>query len=185
MRCFVALDLEDDFIKEISNIQNRIKKRNLFLGKFTESENLHLTLKFLGEIDDIKIEEVKKRLEEIKLWGFEASLGEIGVFSKSFPKIIWIKLNGAGIWDLQKQIDSKLKDLFEVEERFMSHITIARIKKVGDKKELLNYLKSIKPKKISFKVKEFSLKKSDLFPEGPRYGDLENYEFSSPPIFTN
>jgi len=180
MRCFIALDLEKEFIKEVVSIQNKIRKQNLFLGKFTESENLHLTLKFLGDIDDEKIEEVKEKLRKISFSGFNVELGEVGVFSKSFPKIVWLKLNGIGIWNLQKQIDNELKGLFDVEERFMSHITIARIKKVHDKKELLNYLKSIKPKNLSFNVEEFSLKMSELFPEGPRYEDLENYKFSTP-----
>jgi 2'-5' RNA ligase len=180
MRCFIALDLEKEFVKEIVSIQNKIRKQNLFLGKFTESENLHLTLKFLGDIDDGKIEEVKEKLKKIKFLGFNVEFGEVGVFSKSFPKIVWVKLNGVGIWNLQKQIDDKLNGLFDVEEIFMGHITIARIKKNHDKRELLNYLKSIKPKNLSFNVKEFSLKKSELFPEGPRYEDLICYEKQKP-----
>ena len=175
MRCFIALDLERDFIKEIADIQNKIKKQNLFFGKFTENENLHLTLKFLGEIDEEVVEKVKKKLLEIKFEEFEVNLGEVGVFSKSFPKIIWVKLQGGGIFELQKQIDDKLKELFPTEERFMGHVTIARIKNVYNKKEFFEYLKSVKCKKLKFYVKEFSLKKSELKPSGPEYLDIEDY----------
>jgi RNA 2',3'-cyclic 3'-phosphodiesterase len=176
MRTFISIDLPRECVNEIKGIQELLKKQVLFTGKYTEPENLHLTLKFLGDITDEQADEVKKRLSEIKISGFDCELGEIGVFSKSFIKIIWIKLNGKGIFNLQKQIDEKLKDIFKPEERFMSHVTIARVKIVSDKKALVDYLDSIKPKKIMFHVDEFYLKKSELKSEGPEYTDLEKYE---------
>ena len=176
MRCFIALDLPREAINEIKGIQEKIRKQNLFTGKFTEDENLHLTLKFLGEIDEETIEKIKKILQKIKLDSFEVSLGEIGAFSTRFIKIIWIKLEGKEVWDLQKEIDEKLKDLFAPEARFMSHVTIARVKSVPDKKALLEYIKNITPKKLRFKVNEFFLKKSTLQSEGPVYEDLERYK---------
>ena len=174
-RCFIALELSREAINEIKRIQKLLEKQRLFAGKFTEPENLHLTLKFLGEISNEKIEEVKNRLKEIKIDKFNAELGEVGVFSKSFVKIIWIKLNGK-VFGLQKEIDEKLKDLFEKEERFMSHVTIARVKNTADKKKLFEYLESINPSKISFKVEKFYLKKSELTSEGPVYEDIKEYE---------
>lgn len=195
MRTFIALDLPREAINEIKGIQKILKNKTLFTGKFTEPENLHLTLKFLGEVDENKIEEIKKRLKEIRLDGFYIEVGEVGVFTKHFPekqgfsgpqnlkikkrflgiKIVWIKLNGRGIFQLQKEIDEKLADLFEEEERFMSHLTIARVKYVSDKKSFLEYLKSIKPKKIKFYCNKFYLKKSELKPEGPEYSDIKEY----------
>ena len=89
---------------------------------------------------------------------------------------MWIKLNGKGIWDLQKVIDDKFKDIFEPESRFMSHITLARMKKIHDKPLFLDYIKNIKTKNIKFRIGDFSFKKSELRPEGPVYTDLERYE---------
>lgn len=173
-RCFIALDLPREIINEIKGIQELIKKKTLITGRYTDTENLHLTLKFLGEIEDEKIKEIRKRLKEIKFNSFNAELGEVGVFSKKFIKIIWIKLKGAE--KLQKEIDNKLKGLFESENRFMSHITITRVKYVENRKELIEYLKSIKPKKNKFKVKVFFLKKSELLSEGSVYSDIEKYD---------
>lgn len=177
-RCFIALDLPRDVINHIKEIQRLIKKKNLFIGKFTEPENLHITLKFLGEIDKDKIKKVKEKLKKIKFKDFEAQLREVSAFSSkynSYVKVIWIKLIGKEVFSLQKQIDNELKDLFKPEFRFMSHITVARVRKTFDKKILIEYLKKIKPKKIKFKVNKIFLKKSILSPEGPTYKDIEKY----------
>jgi len=176
-RCFIALDLPRQVINEIKKIQNLIWKKTLFTGKIIEPENLHLTLKFLGEIDNKKIEEVKKKLREIEFKEFDVGVGRVGVFSKNFIRIIWVELKGAG--KLQKEIDDKLKDLFAEEQRFMSHITIARVKNVRDKKELLDYLDRMKIKKMKFKIKSFFLRKSELFSEGPVYKNIGKYNLES------
>lgn len=178
-RCFIAIEIPREAIDYIEELNSIIKKKNLFSGKFTEPENLHLTLKFLGEIPENKIEEVRKKLKEIKFSSFEASLGEIGVFINRYNSLLWIKLNGKEIWELQKIIDEKLEKLkFPKEDRFMSHITIARMKKIHSKKEFLEYIKNIKVRKINFKVNEFALKKSELKSEGPIYSNIEKFSLN-------
>ena len=173
MRCFISIDLPEDVKKELVKLQKKIDETGLIRGKLTEEENIHLTLKFLGEIDYDKIEEVKRRLKEIQLEKREAKLGELGVFSESYVRIIWVRLEGVD--DLQKAVDSALEGVFKKEERFMSHITIARVKSVKDKKELLHILEkqSVEGK---FIVDSFSLRSSELSPEGPKYTDLERYD---------
>lgn len=169
IRCFVAIDLPREMIKEVERVQNEIKKKKIFTGKLTEGENLHLTLKFLGEIDLNKVEKIKEKLKEIKIKKFQAKTGSLGYFSPSFIKIIWIKCLGKGIFDLQKQIDEKLLDLYKKEERFMSHLTIARVKDVSDKKIFVEELKKVSVKELIFDVNSFFLIKSELKPEGPDY----------------
>ncbi len=174
IRCFIALDLPREVMNHIHDIQNQIKKQNLFTGKFTDIETLHLTLKFLGEIEEEKVEEVKKRVREIKFLPFEARLGNVGTFGeRGYIRVVWAELIGA--YNLQKQIDEALKDIFQPEFRFMGHITLARLKSVGDKKALIEYLKHIKTKDLRFKVDKFFLKKSTLQSEGPVYEDLGEY----------
>ena len=170
-RCFIALDLPRKVINEIKRIQKMIGKKFIFNGKFTEPENLHLTLKFLGEIDEGKIEEVKERLRGVNFSKFTARLGKVGVFSKKVPRIIWVEL--LGVYGLQKEVDRVLEGLFDVEHRFMSHITIARIKYIK-KNELVEYLECMKVDG-RFEVNEFFLKESELMADGPRYIDIESY----------
>jgi RNA 2',3'-cyclic 3'-phosphodiesterase len=175
MRCFISLELSKEGIEEVKRIQELLRKRNLFTGKFTELENLHLTIKFLGEIDDRRLGEVKKRLVGLRFHRFSVSLGEIGVFNKKFPRIVWVKLLGKEIFELQKFIDEKLDGLFRLEERFMGHVTIARVKNVGDRKAFLEYLDGSNVRKIKFDVDAVYLKESELKFEGPEYGVIRKY----------
>lgn len=171
LRAFISIDIPENIQKEIKKIQEKLPK---FEGKFTELENLHLTLKFLGEIDEEKIIEVKRRLKEIKYKKFEAKISEIGVFSPSYIKIVWVKLDNC--YDIQRIIDEKLDGIFKKEERFMGHITIARIKYIKNKKYFLGELKKTEiPEGLKFKVKSFELKKSELLPEGPIHEVIEEY----------
>lgn len=176
IRVFIAIEFPDEVIKEVARIQGCLKNWK-FTGKMTELENLHLTLKFLGEIDENKLEGVKVKLREINFEGFEAKLGKIGAFHyKGNPKIVWIKILGPSIYKLQKKIDAALEDIgFKNEERFMGHLTIARIKYVKDKKGFDNYLTGLKGKEIHFNVGQFLLKKSELKSLGPIYENLEIY----------
>ncbi len=176
VRVFVAIDFPDEVIKEVARVQELIGKRN-FTGKFTELENLHLTLKFLGEIEEEKVEMVKNSLREIKFGKFEVKLGNIGVFHfRKEPKIVWIKIFGKKIYDLQKEIDSALeKEGFFREERFMGHLTIARVKYVKDKNGFEEHIKKINVKGIGFMINNFKLMKSELKGQGPVYIVLEEY----------
>lgn len=176
IRCFICVEMPDEVVKEIARVQEEVGKKR-FDGKMTELENLHLTLKFLGEIDEKKVEEVKKRLGGIKFGEIECTLGEIGTFSYGGnPRIVWVKINGKGIFDLQKKIDESLRGMFEPEERFMSHLTIARVGFVKDKIGFVDYVKGIGVKKIKFNIGKFFLKKSELKSPGPVYTNLGEFE---------
>jgi 2'-5' RNA ligase len=184
IRTFLCIDFSDEVIKEIARV-HEVMQNKLFTGKFTELENLHLTLKFLGEIEESKVEEIRKILREIKFLEFEAKLGEIGIFhigKTRVPKIVWIKINGKKIWDLQSEIDKKLEGLFKKEERFMSHTTIARVRYVKDKAGFEEYIKNVKVKEIKFNVNCFKLKSSELKSSGPTYRDIEIFNLMNKEI---
>jgi RNA 2',3'-cyclic 3'-phosphodiesterase len=178
-RCFISLDLPEEVRKEIEHMQKLIQKKTGFLGKLVEFENLHLTLKFLGEIEENKLKEVESRLKNLRFNCFEAEVESIGTFAndKEGHNIhLWIRINNCD--KLQKEIDNSLKDLFKPEDIFMAHITLARIKKLLNKQMFLDYLDDFKFKKLKFAVKEFYLKKSILTPLGPIYENLEKYSLN-------
>ena len=174
MRVFISLNIPKEIKNEIKKIQNKLPEFN---GKITEENNLHLTLKFLGEIEDKKVEIVKEKLKSIKISKFETEAVSLGIFSEDFIRIVWIHLTKCE--ELQKEIDKSISELgFAREDRFMGHLTIARVKSVENKTKFLDDIKKIKIPKIKFRVDKFQLKSSILTPKGPVYNILGEYKLN-------
>ena len=169
VRAFICVKINEEATREVQKINKEIQESRLINAKYTLPENLHLTLKFLGEIEESKIEEVKKRLDEIKNKKFNANFSDIGTFSETFLRIVWLKVAGKEIVELQKDVDAALEGLFDKENRFMSHLTIARVRGVKDRDKFLEFLKGIKVNSVSFPIESIYLKKSTLTPKGPVY----------------
>ena len=172
MRAFISLELPENIKKEIVKIQKYIEKLGILKGKYTEEENLHLTLKFLGEIDEKEAERAANLLKNVKFKKFKSKLGLLGVFSEQEIRIVWIELKGEGILELQKQIDDVLSPMFPREERFMTHITVIRPKYVENRRVFLDKLKEIKFEKSEFEADSFCFKKSELNKKGAVYSDF-------------
>jgi 2'-5' RNA ligase len=170
MRAFISVKLPTKILMEIKRIQEKLPE---FIGNKTELKNLHLTLKFLGEIPFEKIEEIKEKLKNINFDKFEVEICEAGFFDKSKSGIIWLRLSNCE--KLQKEIDESLSGIYEKEKRFMTHLTIARVKKTKDKKMFLDDLKKIKIPKLFFIVDKFYLMQSKLKKEGSEYSVLDEY----------
>jgi 2'-5' RNA ligase len=170
MRTFISIKLPTKILMQVKEIQEALPE---FVGKKTELINLHLTLKFLGEITSEKIVEVKKRLSGIKFNKFEAEIKEIGFFDNTHYGVVWLCITNCD--NLQKEVDRVLEGLYEKERRFMGHLTIARVKKIQNKKTFLESLKKIVIPKMFFIVENFYLMESKLKKEGPEYTDLEKY----------
>ncbi len=175
-RVFICLPVSDEVVKEIAGIQEKLGKKLQFIGKATELENLHLTLKFLGEISADTLEKVKERLNGINFTEIKLKLGHVGAFSyKNQPRIVWIKVLGDAA-RMQRLVDNALADLFPKEERFMSHMTIARIKYVKDIKYAKEYIKGLRLSPIAWTSDKILLNESMLKPDGPIYKTVEEYK---------
>ena len=176
MRAFIAIEMPKE-IKEI--LLDAQKQINTEEAKIRPAKAFHLTLKFLGEVEEKKTEEIKSALKEIKFKKFNTVLTEIGVFpNENYIRVVWVGLDDSEskITNLQKEIDSKMEILgFKKDIRFHPHVTLARVKFVGDKERFIKNLKEIKIKKESFQITEFKLVKSVLTPEGPVYEDLASF----------
>jgi RNA 2',3'-cyclic 3'-phosphodiesterase len=171
MRCFISIEIPKEIKNKIIKIQAQLPN---FVGKKTEEENLHLTLKFLGEVNEQLLIDVKKRLSKINFDKLNLEIDSIGVFNEDYIRIVWLHVREAE--ELQKEIDLSLKDLFRLEDRFMGHLTIARIKQVEDKRKFLDELEKIDFDKMKFSVDNFKLMKSNLTKNGPVYEVIEEYK---------
>jgi len=175
MRAFIAIDLPAELKDKIASFQAELKKADVFKGKFVEKENLHLALKFIGEISDKDMAKISKSLEGLskKHKGFVLSLKGIGAFpSKDYIRVIWIGVDkgGSEAKALHDDINKALKS--KESREFVGHLTLARVKAVLDKKKLTEFLDENK-EFGSFAVKSIKLMKSELTKQGPKYETIK------------
>ncbi|MEM2956172.1 MAG: RNA 2',3'-cyclic phosphodiesterase [Candidatus Pacearchaeota archaeon] len=171
MRCFIAIDLPKEVKKEISEIQTKLPEGKLL---FVKPEIAHLTIKFLGEVDDYKLNRIKEILKKLHFKKFKAKLSNIGVFTPHFIKVVWVKLEPEKEFEeIHNLIDNSLSlENFKKDKKWESHVTLARVKHIKNKNEFIKKLNEIKVKPIEFNVDNITLKKSILTPEGPIYEDI-------------
>lgn len=174
MRLFIALSIPERIREKLYEEAENLKREGLFEGKITEKENIHLTLKFLGDVGEEKVDSIIERLNQIKEKKIEVMFGSLGVFDEDFVRIIWASL--LGIEGLQEDVDRSLRGIFAKEERFMSHITIARVKSVREKRGLIDRIKKIRLDNLKFRVESFELMSSKLSGKGPEYSVVERFE---------
>ena len=180
MRLFIAIDLS-----ELKNYFLELKKQLPKNTKLSLIGTFHLTLKFLGEVQPNKVDDIIGFLKTIKFETFSVFLGSMGVFPiKNYIRIIWVGLKPEEkIIELQKLVDESLKKLFGAEKDFKSHITLARVKFPEDKKSFVEQIKKIKVENKKVEIKDFRLVKSTLTSKGPVYEDLEVFNSSNYKIF--
>ena len=119
MRLFIAIGL-DSYCGFFRGIQDKIDSNSL---KLTFTKNYHLTLKFLGEIDEKEIEKIKERLARVKFEAFELCVDRMGFFpNEKYIKVIWAGIeNNQRVMDLQQSIDECLSDIFSKNKYFHPH----------------------------------------------------------------
>jgi 2'-5' RNA ligase len=175
MRTFISIKFPPKILMQIKGIQEKLPE---FIGKKTELKNLHLTLKFLGDVNSENIEKIKLRLREIDFGKFESRISEIGFFDKGRGGrgVLWLGINNCE--GVQKEIDKSLDGLYEKEKRFMGHLTIARIKEIPDRKKFEESLKKIEIPNLFFIIDKFYLVESCLKKNGPEYKVIEEYSLN-------
>ena len=113
MRLFIGIFLPREVLDYLYEVQNNLKKSLPAKITWVHKKILHLSLKFLGEVNENKIDEIKEKLNKIKFKPFKVKLDKIGVFpNENYIKVIWVDLNPKGkVIELQQKIDSELLKL--------------------------------------------------------------------------
>ena len=142
MRTFIAIELSDEIKNTLAQIESHLKYSGADV-KWVEKDSVHLTLKFLGEIDEKKCEKVKMALDETakSTRPFEISFKDIGAFPKvEYPRVIWVGLDKGAkeSAELAGRVDEALSKIgFQKETRpFAAHLTIGRVRSAKNREAL-------------------------------------------------
>jgi 2'-5' RNA ligase len=185
MRAFIAIDLSPEIKGSLAQIQAHLKYSGADI-KWIDKDNIHLTLKFLGDITEAKCEEIKSILDEVgkDTKPFEISIKDSGAFpNMNYPRVVWVGLdkgtNESKV--LAEKINEKiLKVGFQEEPRpFSPHLTIGRARSPKNKEALKEKAGSYQfPPAVSQLISSIILFKSTLTPKGPVYAKLHETRLS-------
>jgi 2'-5' RNA ligase len=176
VRLFVAVELSEAQREALSQMLAELKDVGADV-KWVEAENLHVTLKFIGEVQEKDVEKVKAELSGL-LSGkgsFAISLKGVGCFPGwDYMKVLWVGI-GEGADELAG-LAAKLGGLsFGKKDArgFKTHVTLGRVKSARAKEALVAKMKEFAAKEFGgADVAEVKLKKSVLTPKGPIYSDV-------------
>ena len=179
MRLFVAIDVPDDIKDAIETQVVDVLRPKVEGAHWTRPEGRHLTLTFLGNVDDDRVGEIGSALgAAMSHHGrFRASFAEVGGFPNlRRPRVLWIGvgLGAEQMAALATEIEGTLEPLgFEAEGRlFRGHFTLARF----PKPHIIGELPALTIPPETFDVSEVVLFRSQLHPKGARYTALERFK---------
>lgn len=131
MRVFIGIALDYDVREYLQSVQNVIKQ-TAYEGNFTDIDNFHITLKFIGEINPNDLDMIESALEEAlqNTPQFTIQVGDIGYFKRGRKKLIFVKItkNQTVLKTIHQKLVNSLKkhEVELLEQKFTPHITIAR-----------------------------------------------------------
>jgi RNA 2',3'-cyclic 3'-phosphodiesterase len=178
MRLFLAIDLPKEIINYISPLQDSLDKAS---ARLNIAKSYHLTIKFLGEVDENQVTSIVKSLERVKFSKFNLKTTNIGIFKNwNHINVIWIGLKESNeLKQIHSDIEKSLSEFdFKSDFDFHPHITLARVSYVSYKEALKKNIESIKTEEKVFEIKEFVLYKSTLTPKGPIYTKIKEFRES-------
>lgn len=177
IRTFIAIELSDSVRQNIAELQQELKRDREKIS-WTKPENIHLTLKFLGDTDETKLDDIANIITDIAgdYQSFNVSVSGLGVFPNfRRPRVLWIGIPNpaSALIEIAEKIDTRLAEIgFKKDDRkFSPHLTIGRVKtQLSDR--FIEKLKSRAVEAGEFTVHEILIIKSDLHPKGAIYTPL-------------
>lgn len=181
IRAFLAIDLDDDLKPKIYKIIKEFKKTDAKI-KYVELANLHLTLKFFGDIDTDGLNLLENAIANVlsEFNSFNIKIKGCGAFPNSNRiNVIWVGIEDDSIIkDLHDKLDEEFARLgLDKDKKFSTHLTIGRMKSAKNKNKVKSTIGEFRDVEIGeMEVAQISLKKSTLTPAGPIYEDLTIFE---------
>jgi 2'-5' RNA ligase len=179
MRLFVAIYLPEEIRESLKPFWNQ----TLSGAKWIPEDQVHLTLRFIGETDEKAFEEIRSALATLEAPSLELGLKGVGCFpTPKRPRVLWVGLkDNPLLHSLQKQIERKVREAGiprEENKAFSPHITLARMK-FPNSRDLIPFLERNKDfQTATWLVKEFHLYSSQRTPKGAIHKIEATYKLS-------
>jgi len=178
IRSFVAFDIDSELVlKRLSEAQNILTNTGADL-KLVKPQNIHVTMRFLGNISPPMVDSIHEEMKKISFTPFEIELKGLGAFpSLKYARVVWVGIRkGADeLMNVFNQLEPRLRRLgFKPDPKgFSPHLTIARVKTGRHKAELVKCVEDLVDYEFGIiKADYLKLKKSVLTPKGPIYTTL-------------
>lgn len=183
MRLFIGIPLPGEYARIIGEVQERWNKRLASKVAWVRPELVHLTLKFLGDVEEGRVADVVSAMEEAARERFEAGGGAGGVFpDRGAPRVVWVGLDrgGAECAGCFRRLDEALARLgFAPESRpFRPHLTVARVKAAARGDDWPGLLRDLGAQWPPFTVDRLVLWKSILKASGPEHRRMAETELT-------
>lgn len=177
MRVFFAINLPTKIQAEIDKLNKNLQKK-LPKANWVKKENIHLTIKFVGDVNNNELRLLEVTAEKIiqDKKQFSVDIKNLSLFPASHPRVVSLGLESDDLINFAesfiKQIDRI--DFVKAEQRgWLPHITLARIKE-NFESEHFEVIEQSKYES-SFKVKSLDLMSSELTPQGPMYKVVKSF----------
>ncbi len=182
MRTFIAIKIEPEalLLQKMADLKKELAQEPI---KWVDKQNLHLTLKFLGETSEEQVTQIKNMLEELASLQPPVSfiVSGMGYFkSRGMPRVLFADIhNGEALQQLAEGIETLLTPLgYNNETRpFNPHLTLGRINFLKNKQQFYQAVEAhqyVSLKSVS--INEIIFFQSHLMPEGPEYRELGKYD---------
>ncbi len=184
-RIFVAVDISDEARERAADHIDKMRQlaKGVRVG-WERPEKLHITLKFLGNVEEERLEQISDRVGVVatRFLPFGMAVTGTGVFPRvEQPRVLWLGIENAdgSLAEIASQLDSGLPRLgFEKEKRkFSPHLTIARIREPQKAKGLADAHLQSRFEAVQFTVSELVVYESELKPTGSVYSVVSRHAF--------
>lgn len=188
IRAFVAIELPDAAKAFLEDVITGLKQSRADV-RWTKPASIHITLKFLGNIDAPIISAIGNRLDPIFSiqQPFDLTISDLGTFpDERRPRVIWAGLSDSSgyLSKMAGKVDRALIDLgFESETRpYKPHLTLGRTRSSEGRERLMALVNSRECSGPIFRVNRSALFQSELSPSGSRYSPLAIFDFAKKPL---
>ncbi|WP_309493619.1 RNA 2',3'-cyclic phosphodiesterase [Candidatus Hecatella orcuttiae] len=178
IRSFISVDVEDrQLVERLVELQQTLRQTGADL-KLVEPENLHFTLRFLGELSPSTLKAVVEELGKLRFQPFPVRLQGLGAFpSVRRINVVWVGMSEGAekLGEIAKNLEAGLRRIGIPPDPkgFSPHLTLARVKTGKNREELSRLLAQHSQTPVGrMEVKAVRLKRSILTPKGPRYSTV-------------